>query len=293
MLISHKIRQYRALLGFAHPGEILWSSEQVEKVAPSREYGGGFMHQILIGSPWGLGIGLLEQSCDPSLVVPLELRLPGGYPHPSWQLAPSIVIAANFFMEWLLLTKVQHSWKLNEKENILFFHPHVPPSFPLLCGDWVMPWDLRSDGRILNLMYSDSVGMSDNNILCDIRSELWHPWLGYLYSLSPFCPLHPVFIIVMGHNLLDLWLHLQRHWCEMCRDQLSLVTHPIPSPLLWAAHIVNSFWRLRKSYWKVCEERHQHTLLGDSGRWVVMQGWECWKRWHYVFVAATISGSSH
>ena len=27
MPISHKIRQYRALLRFAHPGEILWSTE--------------------------------------------------------------------------------------------------------------------------------------------------------------------------------------------------------------------------------------------------------------------------
>ena len=46
----------------------------------------GFMHQILVGSPWGLGIGLLEQSGNPSLVVPLGLRLPGGYPRPSSQL---------------------------------------------------------------------------------------------------------------------------------------------------------------------------------------------------------------
>ena len=27
MPINHKIRQYRALLGFAHPGEVLWSTE--------------------------------------------------------------------------------------------------------------------------------------------------------------------------------------------------------------------------------------------------------------------------
>ena len=33
MPISHKIRQYRALLRFAHPGEILWSAEQAEEVA--------------------------------------------------------------------------------------------------------------------------------------------------------------------------------------------------------------------------------------------------------------------
>ena len=83
MPISHKIRQYRALLGFAHPGEILWSVEWAEEVAPKQGIWQGFMHQILVGSPGGLGIGFLEQSGNPSLVVPLGLRLPGGYPHPS------------------------------------------------------------------------------------------------------------------------------------------------------------------------------------------------------------------
>ena len=28
MPISHKIRQYRALLGFAHPGEVPWFTER-------------------------------------------------------------------------------------------------------------------------------------------------------------------------------------------------------------------------------------------------------------------------
>ena len=82
MPISHKIRQYRALLGFAHPGEILWSTERAEEVAHKQGIWQGFMHQILIGSP--RGIGLLEQSRSPSLVVPHGLRLPGGYPCPSW-----------------------------------------------------------------------------------------------------------------------------------------------------------------------------------------------------------------
>ena len=50
MPISHKIRQYRALLGFAHPGEILWSTEQAEEVAPKQDIWQGFMHQILVGS---------------------------------------------------------------------------------------------------------------------------------------------------------------------------------------------------------------------------------------------------
>ena len=84
MPISHKIRHYRALLRFVHPGEILWSAERgPEEVAHTQGIWRGFRHQILIGSPWGLGIGLLEQSGNPSLVVPLGLRLPGGYPRPS------------------------------------------------------------------------------------------------------------------------------------------------------------------------------------------------------------------
>ena len=83
MPISHKIRQYRALLRFADLGEILRSEEQDEEITSKQGIWRGFIHQILIGCPRGLGIDLLEQSCSPSLVVPLELRLPGGYPHPS------------------------------------------------------------------------------------------------------------------------------------------------------------------------------------------------------------------
>ena len=40
MPISHKIRQYRALLGFAHSSEVPWSAERPRKLRPSREYGG-------------------------------------------------------------------------------------------------------------------------------------------------------------------------------------------------------------------------------------------------------------
>ena len=83
MPISHKIRQYRILLRFAHPGELLRSSERAEEVERKQGIWRGFMHQILVGSPPGLGIGLLEQSSNPSLVVPVGLRLPGGYPRPS------------------------------------------------------------------------------------------------------------------------------------------------------------------------------------------------------------------
>ena len=82
MPISHKIRQYRALLRFVDPGKIL-PVGGAEEVPASGGIWRGFMHQILIGSPWGLGIGLLEQSRSPSLVVPLKLRLPGRYPRPS------------------------------------------------------------------------------------------------------------------------------------------------------------------------------------------------------------------
>ena len=50
MPISHKIRQYRALLGFAHSGEVPQSVEQAEEVAPKQGIWRGFMHQILVGS---------------------------------------------------------------------------------------------------------------------------------------------------------------------------------------------------------------------------------------------------
>ena len=83
MPVSHKIRQYRALLGFALPGKVLRSAEWAEEVAFKQGIWQGFMHQILVGSPRGLWIGLLEQSGNPSLVVPLGLRLPGGYPRSS------------------------------------------------------------------------------------------------------------------------------------------------------------------------------------------------------------------
>ena len=69
MPITHKIRQYRALLGFAHPGEILGSMEWDEEVAHKQGIWQGFKHQILIGFPQELGIGLLEQSHSTSLVV--------------------------------------------------------------------------------------------------------------------------------------------------------------------------------------------------------------------------------
>ena len=86
MPISHKIRQYRALLGFAHPGEILRSAEQDQRSRTKQGIWQGFIHQILIGSPQELGIGLLEQSAVHDWWfdrIRGGLRLPGGYPRPS------------------------------------------------------------------------------------------------------------------------------------------------------------------------------------------------------------------
>ena len=71
MPISHKIRQYRAILGFAHPGEVPRSAEQGRgEVGPSREYG-----RVLCTKFWlALFVGARdwspEQSGNPSLVVP-------------------------------------------------------------------------------------------------------------------------------------------------------------------------------------------------------------------------------
>ena len=71
MPISHKIRQYRALLGFAHLGEVPWSAEWDQG---SRPQAGNMVGFHAPNSGWlsmgGLGIGLLEQSSNLSLVVP-------------------------------------------------------------------------------------------------------------------------------------------------------------------------------------------------------------------------------
>ena len=71
MPISHKIRQYRALLGFAHPGEVPPSAELDRG---SRAQAGNMVGFYAPNSgwlpSWGLRIGLLEQSSNPSLVVP-------------------------------------------------------------------------------------------------------------------------------------------------------------------------------------------------------------------------------
>ena len=71
MPISHKIRQYRALLGFAHPGRgSLVCRAGLGKWHSGREYGGVYAPNSCWLSSWGLGIGLLEQSSNLSLVVP-------------------------------------------------------------------------------------------------------------------------------------------------------------------------------------------------------------------------------
>ena len=71
MPISHKIRQYRALLGFAYLGEVPWSSERGGgSRAQAGNMAGFYAPNSGWLSSWGLGIGLLEQSGNLSLVVP-------------------------------------------------------------------------------------------------------------------------------------------------------------------------------------------------------------------------------
>ena len=70
MPISHKIRQYRALLGFAHQGEVPGSAERPGKSRPSRECGAVLCTKFWLALFVGAGVGVLEQSGDPSLVVP-------------------------------------------------------------------------------------------------------------------------------------------------------------------------------------------------------------------------------
>ena len=71
MPISHKIRQYRALLGFAHPDEVPWSTERGRgSRAQAGNMAGFYAPNSGSLSSWGLGIGLLEQSGNLSLVVP-------------------------------------------------------------------------------------------------------------------------------------------------------------------------------------------------------------------------------
>ena len=50
MPISHKIRQYRASLGFAHLDEVPRSTRQAQEVAPKQGIWQSFMHQIVVGS---------------------------------------------------------------------------------------------------------------------------------------------------------------------------------------------------------------------------------------------------
>ena len=66
MPISHKVRQYTALLGFVHPGEVpqQGSRAQAGNTAGFYAPNSGWL------SLWGLGIGLLKQSGNLSLVSP-------------------------------------------------------------------------------------------------------------------------------------------------------------------------------------------------------------------------------
>ena len=54
MPISHKIRQYRDLLGFAHPGEVPWSTERAEEgPAEARNTAGFYAPNSGWLSSWG------------------------------------------------------------------------------------------------------------------------------------------------------------------------------------------------------------------------------------------------
>ena len=71
MPISHKIRQYRALLGFAHPGEVPRSAEWGRgSFAQAGNMAGFYAPNSGWLSTWGPGIGLLEPGGNVSLVVP-------------------------------------------------------------------------------------------------------------------------------------------------------------------------------------------------------------------------------
>ena len=71
MPISHKIRQYRDLLGFVHLGEVPWSTERDRgSRAQAGNMAGFYSPNSGWLSLWGLGIGLLEQGGNLSLVVP-------------------------------------------------------------------------------------------------------------------------------------------------------------------------------------------------------------------------------
>ena len=70
MPISHKIRQYGVLFGVCALGRNpLVLGEPGGRSSAKQGIWRGFKHPILTGSPQGLGIGLLEQSRSPSLVV--------------------------------------------------------------------------------------------------------------------------------------------------------------------------------------------------------------------------------
>ena len=71
MPISHKIRQYRTLLGFVHPGKVPGYTEQGQRsLAQAGNMAGFYAPNSGWLSSWGLGIGLLEQSGNLLLVVP-------------------------------------------------------------------------------------------------------------------------------------------------------------------------------------------------------------------------------
>ena len=70
MPISHKIRPYGALLGFVHRERFPVRRAGRGSCAQAGHMAGFYAPNSGWLSSWGLGIGLLEQSGNPSLVVP-------------------------------------------------------------------------------------------------------------------------------------------------------------------------------------------------------------------------------
>ena len=70
MPMKHKIRQYRALLGFAHPGQVPWSTEQGQgSWAQAGNMEGFYAPNSGSLSMWGLGIGHFKTGGNLSLVA--------------------------------------------------------------------------------------------------------------------------------------------------------------------------------------------------------------------------------
>lgn len=161
-----------------------------------------------------------------------------------------LVVLANFFVEFLLTIKQQHSWKPIEMSG-----GSVLPSqsgAQLFISMWSLSNTLWPGVRWKHTKshrqrFFREVELLRIYVLLFFSESLQHPWLRCPCWLSPFCPLQPVLMILTIHN------------------HFSLETHLFCLPLLKAAQF-GSY--LRKNCGKASDKRHQHPLLEDSGRWV-------------------------